>query len=42
MVTVLPPWAADRVDDWTTAAKLGLTRAYGADEPDYPPDDVAK
>ena len=42
MVTVLSPSAADRVDDWTTAAKLGLARAYGDDEPDYAPGDVAK
>jgi hypothetical protein len=42
MVTVLPASAADRVDDWTTAAKLGLARAYGDDEPDSAPDDVAK
>jgi hypothetical protein len=42
MVTALPLSAADRVDDWTTAAKLGLAKAYGDDEPDYAPDDVTK
>lgn len=42
MVTVLPLSAADRGDDWTTAATLGLARAYGDDEPDYTPGDVAK
>jgi hypothetical protein len=42
IVTVLPLSTADRVDDWTTAFKIGLARAYGDDEPDYTPDKVAK
>ena len=42
VVTVLEPSAVDATDDWTMAAKLGLARAYGDDEPDYVPDDVAK
>jgi hypothetical protein len=41
-VTVLPASEADHVDDWTTAARLGLARAYSDAEPDYAPDDVTK
>jgi hypothetical protein len=42
MVTVLSSSGATSYDDWTTAAKLGLARAYGDDEPDYAPDDATK
>ena len=34
MITVLPDGASE--ETWRELAKLGLARAYGDDEPDYP------
>lgn len=40
MVTVLQPGAAADDSSWAVTASMGLSRAYGDDEPEYSIDDV--
>lgn len=40
MVTVLSPSVSEHADDWLSAARDGLSRAYGDAEPTYTVRDV--
>lgn len=40
MVTVLQPGAASDEHSWAATAAMGLSRAYGGDEPEYSIGDV--